>query len=136
MRKRILSTLAMAGAMSSAVAIAEVNLSAEHHFVAATEVVSGSQAVFDVTITNSGSEDLNTLVFTAADSSLTHDIRNPLFALTELSAGAKTTVQITLDAPVAGSYFDAEDVLLLHAQGYNAVGESISLPVVVEGGAQ
>lgn len=136
MRMKTRYALAFAGIFSSSIAMADVNLSAQHQLVSSVDVSNGSQAVFDITISNTGSDNLNSLVFTTSDSNLTIDVSAPVFEILDLVAGAQTTLRVTFNAPIGSQYFDATSLILLNAQAYNDLGEKINTSVVVEGGTQ
>ena len=136
MRLKITYALALAGMLSSSIAFADVNLSAQHQLVSATNVAGGSDAVFDITITNNGSDNLNALVFMAVDSNTTQNMSAPVFEISSLGAGSQTTLRVTFNAHVDSSYFDNTSLLQLNANAYNDLGEKISTSVIVEGEMQ
>lgn len=136
MRMKTRYALAFAGIFGSSMAMADVNLSAQHQLVSSVDVNNGSQAVFDITINNTGSDNLSSLVFTTSDSNMTFDVSAPVFEITDLVSGGQTTLRVTFNAPVGNQYFDAQSLILLNAQGYNHLGEKINASLVVDGGAQ
>ena len=130
MKTKKLCAFALAGILSSSLAIADVNLSAQHQLVSVSNVSGGSEAIFNITITNTGSDNLNTLVFTSADSNISIDLSNAL------SAGTQTTLQVTINAPVDSKYFNNDSLLLFNVNGFNDLGELVNLPIAVERGVQ
>lgn len=136
MTKKSLYSLFCAGMLSSSLAFADANLSAQHQFVSVTNVNGGSEAVFDITINNIGSDNLNTLVFSAADNLLTQNMSAPVFELADLGVGTQSTLRVTLASSTSPSYFNSDSMLLLNVQAVNDLGQAVSTSVAVEGAVQ
>ena len=133
-KNKNLCAFALLGIMNSSLAFADANLSAHHQLVSKTDLAGGSQAVYDITISNNGSDDLTSLSFMAADNHLTSDIRLPVFELSSITAGAQTTVRVTFNSNIGSDYFDTESLLMLNADGYDTTGQKVNLSIAAEGG--
>lgn len=136
MTKKNLYSLIFAGMIGSSSAFADANLSAQHHFVSVANVPGGSEVVFDITIGNVGSDNLNTLVFSAADSLLSQNVSTPVFEMTDLGAGAQSTLRVTFHSPIESSYFNNGAILLLDVRAMNDMGQPVSMSMLSLGAPQ